>query len=184
MRVHAECLCGWKQSLSEFYAGKRLRCPECAAVVDVPASSSANAADSYHYQPLANWPNAPQMPRQGSWVSVHAATRRERRGRVAGILFGMFLCTLAIVQVIDPFNVRDRERPARECQVLEPEPKPPATEGSAGDKAKPSPILPKANKPAPNAPPAAQPAKPEAKPAPKVAPGSSPESSPEVEDEF
>lgn len=184
MRVHAECLCGWKQSLSEFYAGKRLRCPECAAIVDVPASSSANAAGSYHYQPLANWPNAPRVTRQGRWVSVHAAARRDRRGRVAGVLFGMFLCTLAIVQVLDPFNVRERERPARDCQILMPEPKPPAgPDADAAGAAQPQ-ILPKSEKLPPNALPAAKPAKPEAKPAPKPAPGSSPGTSPEVEDEF
>lgn len=115
MRVCAECLCGWKQSLSEFYAGKRLRCPECAAIVDVPGMTPHDdQAGSYHYQPLANWPNAPREARHGAWVPVgdyaREYTRADRRGRLFGILFGVGLCVLAIVQVLDPFNVRDRER--------------------------------------------------------------------------
>jgi hypothetical protein len=133
MRVCAECLCGWKQSLSEFYAGKRLRCPESAAIVEVPGvTPHDDQAGSYHYQPLSNWPNAPREARPGAWMPVSQYAREytpaDRRSRLFGILFGVGLCVLAIVQVLDPFNVRDRERamdsaspqyrvecPGREC---------------------------------------------------------------------
>lgn len=195
MRVCAECLCGWKQSLSEFYAGKRLRCPECAAIVDVPGiTPHDDNAGSYHYQPLANWPNAPREARPGAWVSVGQYsteyTRADRRGRVIGILFGVGLCVLAIVQVLDPFNVRDRERamdgaapqyrvecPGGECpqgdcpQTKDCPSAPDAAEDVAGDAAE-------------DAKPHTQPAPvPETKPSPAPTPGNTPAPG-DIEEDF
>jgi hypothetical protein len=51
MRTAATCSCGWRRELSEFYAGRRIRCPDCACIVEIPgeikAGSVSPSADLY-----------------------------------------------------------------------------------------------------------------------------------------
>ncbi|MCB9893705.1 MAG: hypothetical protein H6839_04575 [Planctomycetes bacterium] len=67
MRARAQCNCGWQRELSEFYAGKRIRCPECSRVLDVPGQATAGLYNSplpARKQPAAN------PARRGSWAGV------------------------------------------------------------------------------------------------------------------
>lgn len=61
MRTRAHCSCGWQRELSEFYAGKRIRCPDCMAIVDVPGESA---------QGLYNSALPARPTRRGQWVPV------------------------------------------------------------------------------------------------------------------
>jgi hypothetical protein len=67
MGIGVKCNCGWQLQLSEFYAGKRIRCPECERVLDVPGES---------VQPLYNsrLPERAAPPAGvGRWVPVHCS---------------------------------------------------------------------------------------------------------------
>lgn len=43
MRTYVQCQCGWQRSLSPFYAGKQLRCPDCQQVVTAEGSDRGGA---------------------------------------------------------------------------------------------------------------------------------------------
>jgi len=64
MRTRAYCSCGWQRELSEFYAGKRIRCPDCLAIVDVPGES----AEGLYNSALPIRPSRKARP--GQWVPV------------------------------------------------------------------------------------------------------------------
>ena len=66
MRTRVECTCGWQRELSEFYAGKRIRCPECAVVVDVPGESDRGLYNSP--MPIHQKPQPERL--SGCWVST------------------------------------------------------------------------------------------------------------------
>ena len=70
MRTRVRCNCGWQRELSEFYSGKRIRCPECAAIVEVPGEDSRGA---YLYPPMIDWPSGRHVKPQGKWVAIPCA---------------------------------------------------------------------------------------------------------------
>jgi hypothetical protein len=93
MGTRAQCGCGWQLELSEHYAGKRIRCPECARVVDIPGESTV---------PLYNSPlpdHAQPAPGPGRWVplrwSCGAAGQRQCGGAGVVILLVVALMTAA-----------------------------------------------------------------------------------------
>ncbi|MCA8916462.1 MAG: hypothetical protein KDB90_13710 [Planctomycetes bacterium] len=67
MRARVQCDCGWQRELSEFYAGKRIRCPQCASVLDVPGEPASGLYNS----PLPDR-KQPDVSRRGRgcWVGV------------------------------------------------------------------------------------------------------------------
>lgn len=85
MRTSVHCACGWQRSLSPYYAGKQLRCPQCERVV---TADGADQGGAYHcarggrggpvaplvrvvYVPVA----APRMTggRAAIWLAIAAA---------------------------------------------------------------------------------------------------------------
>lgn len=46
MRTRVHCACGWQRSLSPYYAGKQLRCPQCDRVV---TAEGADQGGAYRY---------------------------------------------------------------------------------------------------------------------------------------
>lgn len=73
MNTRAHCSCGWSKTLSEFFAGKMVRCPQCGAVVETPRSQVVYQVEveaqpapqlgavPYSYPPYLSWkrPAAP-----------------------------------------------------------------------------------------------------------------------------
>lgn len=111
MRLTAQCACGWQRSLSPFYAGRRLRCPECGQVV--PARSLTVARS----RPLAAFARRPV--RGALWL---------QRALLALVLVvaGQTLVSYEIANSMD--RLRDLERAGPEPAAGEPEavrPEPP-----------------------------------------------------------
>jgi hypothetical protein len=95
MRARVQCECGWQRELSEFYAGKRIRCPECAVVLDVPGVSAGGLYNS----PLPERAKPRQRPAShGCWVGVAdtCAPRRCCGGTWITILVIMFVCGMNV----------------------------------------------------------------------------------------
>jgi hypothetical protein len=65
MRTRVECSCGWQRELSEFYAGKRIRCADCGCVLEVPGVS----AGLYSSRRIETELNRP-APRKGVWLPL------------------------------------------------------------------------------------------------------------------
>jgi hypothetical protein len=126
MRTRAHCSCGWQRELSEFYAGKRIRCPDCMALVEVPGDSVPGPYQS-------------RLPeRAPAFARYTAPTRRPFQG--SSLLILMLGLVLAInlwrLQRPDPWvegiqDVQQIERPEPEApeaaQPARPTP-PPARE--------------------------------------------------------
>lgn len=82
MTITARCSCGWTKTLTEFYAGKMVRCPVCATVVEVARpktvysvgdlSESASAAVPYGYPPYASWKRPQVQTRRAPGVVLPA----------------------------------------------------------------------------------------------------------------
>lgn len=65
MRARVECSCGWKRELSQFYAGKRIRCADCGTVLEVPGISGG----LYSSRKLERNLNRPAS-RKGVWLPL------------------------------------------------------------------------------------------------------------------
>lgn len=65
MRTRVECSCGWKRELSQFYAGKRIRCADCNAVLEVPGISGGLYSSSKVERDL----NRPSS-KKGVWLPL------------------------------------------------------------------------------------------------------------------
>lgn len=76
MRVKVRCHCGWRRELSGFYAGKRIRCADCEAILDVPGEGGDGA---YVYPPLRSWETGARVRPQGQWVPVGRLARSSGR---------------------------------------------------------------------------------------------------------
>jgi hypothetical protein len=77
MRARVRCNCGWQRELSGFYAGKRIRCPECAAIVEVPGEDARGA---YMYPPMIDWPSGRHVKPQGKWVTLNTPRHSQLQG--------------------------------------------------------------------------------------------------------
>lgn len=120
MRIRAHCSCGWQRELSEFYAGKRIRCPDCMALVEVPGDSGPAP---YHSRLPARAPTS---------VRYTAPVRRPFQG--SSLLILMIGLVLAInlwrLQRPDPWvegiqDVQQLQRPEpEEPQPARPTPPP------------------------------------------------------------
>ena len=116
MGTRAQCGCGWQLELSDFYAGKQIRCQQCENVVIVPGKSTT---------PLYNSPLPVRSPGPGRWVKVNCWG--ETCGAVARPGAGAFGFALMIFALIFSASMLDRcgiARPAAEPgQQLKPAPK-------------------------------------------------------------
>lgn len=101
MRTRAQCTCGWQRELSEFYAGKRIRCPDCLSVVEVPGESSQGLYNS----------RLPSRPAgDGRWVPVRFGAARPRECthvRCRGN--GLFILVIAIVISVNALRLLQRD---------------------------------------------------------------------------
>jgi hypothetical protein len=78
MPIGVACVCGWSAGVHETYAGKRVRCPKCGAVVAVPP-----------------WVSAPAPPPRGPGI-LHA--------RIPGCLGCLGLCVVGLVVMMVAFG--------------------------------------------------------------------------------
>lgn len=145
MRTRVQCNCGWQRELSEFYAGKRIRCADCMAIIDVPPEPNGKPqTGAYLYPPMIEWPSGRYVKPQGRWVTIATATRdrsaeahalpgrirteEERRRRYTGrrvvaalVLFPLcgVLSFMLLVAALG-YTGSPAERPARHLQIVEP----------------------------------------------------------------
>ena len=76
MRTRVQCNCGWQRELSEFYAGKRIRCADCMAIIDVPPEPSGKPqTGAYLYPPMIDWPSGRYVKPRGRWVTIATPAR-------------------------------------------------------------------------------------------------------------
>lgn len=97
MRTRAHCSCGWQRELSEFYAGKRIRCPDCMAIVDVPGES----AQGLYNSALPARPSLTARP--GQWVPVRNAAC-DTPCRHGSWLFGVMIALVVIISGMRPWQ--------------------------------------------------------------------------------
>jgi hypothetical protein len=113
MQTRAQCSCGWQLELSQFYAGKQLRCPQCERIVSVPGESTTPLYGS----------KLPQRAGPGEWrpVRYSACTRGACRGN------GTFLMVMAIVIAVTMLNqCRGGELPWQKAPPADAQPTRPA----------------------------------------------------------
>jgi hypothetical protein len=103
MRTRAQCSCGWQLELSEFYAGKQLRCPQCERVVNVPGESTTPLYGS----------SLPQRTGPGEWRPVRYGT--STRGACHGS--GVFVVIMVIVVFTSVLNQCRRDQAAEQKRV-------------------------------------------------------------------
>ena len=65
MQTRVKCSCGWTRELSQFYAGKRIRCADCNAVLEVPGASQG----FYSSMKVERELNRPR-DRKGVWLPL------------------------------------------------------------------------------------------------------------------
>ncbi|MBZ0136753.1 MAG: hypothetical protein K8I27_10310 [Planctomycetes bacterium] len=103
MRIRVECSCGWQRELSEFYAGKRIRCADCASVLEVPGVSHG-LYSSRHIERELNRPKQ----RAGVWLPLSAGAcgtnprAEQTRGRCSRHCGNsVFLIMIAVVLALN-----------------------------------------------------------------------------------
>jgi|GEM_PF-4652053 len=91
MSVHLECECGYRKSLTEFYAGKQVACPQCGSITQLRSSNKIYDIDalpefsgdltplptdavSIAFTPKANAsdPSEDQLERPGEYLPKHS----------------------------------------------------------------------------------------------------------------
>jgi hypothetical protein len=117
MQTQATCRCGWQAQLSELYAGKRIRCPQCEALVEIPGASTT---------PLYNSP-LPQHAHDGRWVPVkYASCTRGHCGGGGGFVL-LVVLAISLMGLLRQCNREAQDpqaTPAEETAPSTPEPKP------------------------------------------------------------
>jgi hypothetical protein len=100
MGMGVKCDCGWRVELSEFYAGKRIRCPDCERVLDIPGVSTQplyNSRLPEHAKPTAG---------TGRWVPVHCSGGgcSVGEGRQCGGALTLVVMVVVLVSAIGLMN--------------------------------------------------------------------------------
>ena len=105
MQTRAECNCGWGLDLSDFYAGKQIRCPQCERVLQIPGESTTRLYDSR--LPL-------RQACDGRWVPVQYTAPRRCCGG------GFLVLVIVAASLIGLLNQCSRGRPEMPDQRMRP----------------------------------------------------------------